>query len=276
MIEGERTRLRPATEADLDLLAEWFAHPEVYRHWGGSPLSRETVAEQYVGGRSPGVEAMIVEADGEPVGYIQYWRQEGAPEGGIDMVLVPDRRGRGLGTDAARALVRHLLEEQAWRRVTVDPLVTNVRAIAFWTKAGFRPLGPLQTPDGLSLLMAWPRVHPWLVKLRNRKEVHKQRRLVFRAVWAVAAVLVILVGIALIPLPGPGWLVTAAGVFMLALEFDPAERLLERILARLEQVTEQAQQAGPWAKAALAAAAVAGVAGAVVAALLWDVPLAPF
>ena len=79
----------------------------------------------------------------------------------------------------------------------------------------------------------------------------------------------------LIPLPGPGWLVTAAGVFMLALEFDTAERLLERILERLEQVTDSAQRAGPWAKALVAALAVAGTAGAIAAVLLWDVPLLP-
>jgi hypothetical protein len=57
--------------------------------------------------------------------------------------------------------------------------------------------------------------------------------------------------------------------------FDFAERLLEKILHRLEQVTEQAQKAGPWAKAALVVLAVAGVAGAVAVALLWDVPFLP-
>jgi aminoglycoside 6'-N-acetyltransferase len=270
MIDGERTRLRPATPADLDLLERWFADPEVYAHWGGKPLGREEIAAKYTGARSPSVEAFIVEAGGEPVGYIQY--DDG---GGIDTFLAPAARGKGLAVDAVDALVRHLMDEERWRRVTVDPLLTNPRAIAFWFRAGFRPVGGLQTPEGPAMLMARRRVHPWMLKLRDRKQVHKRRNRLFRTVWAGAGVIVILIGLALIPLPGPGWLVTAAGVFMLALEFDHAERLLEKILDRLEQVTEQAQNAGPWAKAALVAVGLAGVAATVVAALLWDVPFLP-
>lgn len=270
-IEGDRTRLRPATAADLDRLEAWFSDAEVYSHWGGEPLAREEIAAKYTGGRSPSVESFIVEAEGGPVGYIQY--HDG---GGIDMFLAPGARGRGLAADAVEALVTHLMDVEGWRRVTVDPLLANPRAIAFWFRTGFRPVGALQTPEGPAMLMARRRIHPWMVKLRDRKQVHKRRNRAFRTAWAVAGVLVILVGLALIPLPGPGWLVTAAGVFMLALEFDHAERLLERILDRLERVTEQAQKAGPWAKTALVAAGLAGVAGTVAAALLWDVPLAPF
>lgn len=271
MIEGERTRLRPATPADLDLLEAWFGEPEVYAHWGGKPLGRDEIEAKYTGARSPSVESFIVEAEGAPAGYIQYH-----DEGGIDIFLEPRARGRGLGADAVDALVHHLMDEQRWRRVTVDPLLTNPRAIAFWFRTGFRPVGGLQTPDGPAMLMARRRVHPWMLKLRDRKQVHKRKNPVFRTGWAVAGVLVILVGLALVPLPGPGWLVTAAGVFMLALEFDHAERLLERILDRLEQVTERAQGAGRLAQAGLVALGLAGLAGTVAAALLWDVPLLPF
>jgi aminoglycoside 6'-N-acetyltransferase len=271
VIEGERTRLRPATPADLDLLERWFADPEVYEHWGGRALGRDEVAAKYTGGRSPAVESFVVEAEGAPAGFLQY--DDG---GSIDMFLAPAARGRGLGLDAVDTIVHYLMDVQRWRRVTVEPLLTNPRAIAFWFRAGFRPVGALQTPDGPAMVMARRRVHPWMLKLRDRKQVHKRRNPVLRAGWAVAGVLVILLGLALIPLPGPGWLVTAAGVFMLALEFDHAERLLEKILDRLEQVTEQAQRAGPWAKAALVVLALGGVVATVAAARLWDVPLAPF
>lgn len=137
MIRGERAALRPATPADLDLLAEWFTDPELYRWWGGRPLSREEVEERYVGRRSPQVESFVVEAEGEPVGYIQYWLGEEPRTGGLDMLLVPEARGRGLGSDAARALVRHLIEERGWRRITVDPAADNGQAIQAWKNAGF-------------------------------------------------------------------------------------------------------------------------------------------
>jgi len=45
--------------------------------------------------------------------------------------------------------------------------------------------------------------------------------------------LVLLVGIVLIPLPGPGWLTVAAGLAILAKDVAWAERALERVRRRL-------------------------------------------
>jgi aminoglycoside 6'-N-acetyltransferase len=90
------------------------------------------------------VESFVVEADGEPVGYLQVW-QEG-DGGGIDMFLVPEARGRGLGPDAARAVTRHLRDERGWRRVTVDPYLWNDSGIRAWRRAGFRDVGERE-PD---------------------------------------------------------------------------------------------------------------------------------
>ena len=57
------------------------------------------------------VDAWIVEADGEPVGYLQSWWEDDPPRrGGLDGFLVPAARGRGLMPDAARALAQSLLD----------------------------------------------------------------------------------------------------------------------------------------------------------------------
>lgn len=137
VLDGVLTRLVPTTEDDLDLLAKWFASPEFIEHWDGVPKSRDEVAEKYVGRRRPRVESFLVLAQSTPVGYAQYWHA-GVAEGGIDMVLGPNARGRGLGPDAARALLAHLGGNLGWRRVTVDPVRGNVRAVRAWEKAGFR------------------------------------------------------------------------------------------------------------------------------------------
>ncbi|WP_425244726.1 GNAT family N-acetyltransferase [Streptomyces citrinus] len=137
VLDGERTRLVPTTENDLDLLAGWFASPAFVEHWGGAPITREEVAEKYVGRRRPRVESFLVHAQASPVGYAQYW-YAGPADGGIDMVLHPVARGRGWGPDATRALLSHLGETLGWRRVTVDPVRDNVRAVRAWAKAGFR------------------------------------------------------------------------------------------------------------------------------------------
>ena len=151
-INGDRTTIRPVVDGDLDLLLGWFSDPEIYAWWGGRALPREEVEEKYLGRKRPEVESFIVEADGRPIGYLQYWLDDPG-QGGLDMVLVPDSRDQGFGPDAARAVVRYLVEELGWRRITVDPLVDNARAIRAWEKAGFAAEGETQTEDGLGLLM---------------------------------------------------------------------------------------------------------------------------
>lgn len=109
-------------------------------------------------------------------------------------------------------------------------------------------------------------------KLRRRKERHQQRGKLYRSVFLAVGVLVILFGLALIPLPGPGWLIVAFGVGILALEFDWAERLLERILVRIEATTDKLS---PRQKVALVVLGVAGVTAWITATILWEIPILP-
>ena len=132
-VRGTLTSIRPATEEDADLLVAWHADPEVSRYWDGKTFTRDAMLERL---RRPDVEAFVIEDAGRPVGYLQAWRE--GDDGGLDMFLVPDARGRGLGPDAARTLARHLLEERNWSRVTVDPYIWNDAARRAWRRAGFR------------------------------------------------------------------------------------------------------------------------------------------
>jgi len=68
-------------------------------------------------------------------------------DGGLDMFLVPEARGRGLGPDAARAMTRHLLDERGWTRVTVDPYCWNEPAVRAWERAGFARLSEHEPDD---------------------------------------------------------------------------------------------------------------------------------
>jgi aminoglycoside 6'-N-acetyltransferase len=145
--------IRPSTEADLDRLAGWFADPEVYRWWGGRPLSRDDVAAKYTGLRCPRVESFIVELAGQPIGYIQY-HLEGPGQAGLDMMLLPGFRDRGLGPRAARLLIAHLRDARGWTDISVDPAFDNARAIRAWEKAGFVIERDWPDhPDGPALLM---------------------------------------------------------------------------------------------------------------------------
>jgi uncharacterized protein (TIGR02611 family) len=114
-------------------------------------------------------------------------------------------------------------------------------------------------------------------RVRERKEKHKRRGKVYRALWVVLGSIVVLAGLALsLPgIPGPGLLLVAVGLGMLALEFDRAERLLEKVLLRLERLSERAQRASRAQKVAGAAVALAVVAAAVAVVVVWGLPFVP-
>lgn len=127
-IRGTLTSLRPATNDDVERLVAWHDDPEVARFWDDEHFTSAEMQERLA---RDDVDAWIVEADGEPIGYLQVHSE------GLDMFLVPDARGRGLGPDAARAMTAYLLDDCAWERVTVDPYLWNEHAVHAWRKAGF-------------------------------------------------------------------------------------------------------------------------------------------
>ena len=112
-------------------------------------------------------------------------------------------------------------------------------------------------------------------KLARRREHHIQRSMPYRVAFMVVAFAILIGGIALIPLPGPGWAIVFVGLGMLALEFKWAENLMEKILNRLEGAKEAAENASPMQKALGVVATVLGIAACVAAAILWDIPVLP-
>jgi aminoglycoside 6'-N-acetyltransferase len=152
-LRGGLTVVRPATLDDADLLVGWHADPDVARYWDGQTYTREEMLRSLA---RPDVDSYIVEDAGDPVGYLQAWFALDLPdEAGLDMFLIPGARDRGLGPDAARTLAGWLLSTGGRHRITVDPYLTNERAVRAWTKVGFRP-GEEREPDE-------EHTEPWLL-----------------------------------------------------------------------------------------------------------------
>jgi aminoglycoside 6'-N-acetyltransferase len=128
LVRGRLTTLRRAEAADVDRLVGWHADPEVARYWDGETFTRAEVVDRLA---RDDVEAWIVEEGAEPVGFLQVHAE------GLDMFLVPQARGRGIGPDAARAMAEHLLRERGREHVTVDPYAWNEGAVRAWERAGF-------------------------------------------------------------------------------------------------------------------------------------------
>ena len=144
VVAGSTTIVRPAIDDDIDLLVAWWVDPDTSRYWDGETFTSKQMHARL---RRKGVDAWIIEENGDPVGYLQSWWEDDAPlRGGLDGFLIPGARGRGLMPDAASALARSLLTA-GWESVTVDPYAWNERAIRGWAKAGFTEVSRHEPDD---------------------------------------------------------------------------------------------------------------------------------
>lgn len=138
--------LRRADDGDVERLVAWHADPDVARYWDDETFTRAQMEERLA---REDVEAWIVEERGDPVGFLQVHAD------GLDMFLIRVARGRGLGSDAARAMAEHLVRERGRERVTVDPYVWNEGAVRAWERAGFVEVSRHEADDG--------HIAPWIL-----------------------------------------------------------------------------------------------------------------
>jgi aminoglycoside 6'-N-acetyltransferase len=130
--------LRPLAEADAAELRRIHATPEVVRWW-------DVPAEDFPWDE-PESTRLTIEVDGAVAGLVQFY-EEPDPKyrhAAVDLFLDPALHGRGLGTEALRRLVRHLIGERGHHRITVDPAAANAAAIRSYEKAGFRRVGVMR------------------------------------------------------------------------------------------------------------------------------------
>jgi aminoglycoside 6'-N-acetyltransferase len=137
VLRGRAVRLRPLTAADAPPLLAILDQPTVAEWWRRDEWERldETAAITF---------AIVL--DGTVVGCIQY-SEETDPDyfsAAVDIFVSAAVHGRGVGSDAMRTLLAWLIDERGHHRLTVDPAVSNGRAIHVYEKLGFRPVGVLR------------------------------------------------------------------------------------------------------------------------------------
>ncbi len=98
---------------------------------------------------------------------------------------------------------------------------------------------------------------------RRRIREHGTWYPVYRVIVFLVGLVLVLGGLALVPLPGPGWLIVIIGIAIWASEFDPAQRLLEFVRDRVRAWEEWMRRQSLLVQGAVALVTFAFVLGAV-------------
>ena len=163
LVADEQIRIRTMEDAaqDYALLLRWLTNPTVqewYENQEGDTL--DAIKEKYQP-RITGtdyVHPAIIEWQGKPVGYLQYYEareEKGYPlkellleepdVWAIDILIgETEHIGKGIGSASLRLMIRYLFEEQRARTIIIDPDTRNERAIRAYEKAGFKKLKVLK------------------------------------------------------------------------------------------------------------------------------------
>jgi aminoglycoside 6'-N-acetyltransferase len=133
--------LRALADGDEAELLRIHCTPEVARWW-------DAPAEEFPWDE-PEATRMTIEVDGAIAGLIQF-SEELEPKyrhAGVDLFLDPALHGRGLGSEAVRRVVRHLIDDLGHHRITIDPAAANTAAIRAYEKVGFRTVGVMRQSE---------------------------------------------------------------------------------------------------------------------------------
>lgn len=96
----------------------------------------------------------------------------------------------------------------------------------------------------------------WRRKIRSNPQSH----LIYRIVVGVVGTAIFVIGLLMVPFPGPGWLVVFLGLAVLASEFEWAHGLLQRAKGTLKAWNEWVQAQPWWVKAVVLLVTVVAVA----------------
>jgi len=124
---------RPATTDDCLLLAE-LNHQLIRDEGHRNPMTVPELEQRMRGWLSGEYRAVIYEDAGEVAAYALF-REEEREIYLRQLFVVPHRRSQGLGRRAVE-----ILRSQLWpksKRLTVDVLTANKRAVSFWRSVGY-------------------------------------------------------------------------------------------------------------------------------------------
>jgi GNAT superfamily N-acetyltransferase len=140
--------IREATKKDVPVICRLVR--DLARHVGSERevvLSQEAL-EPALFGEDPSVRVLVAEMDGRVVGFASWFRtfSTWTGRGGIyleDLFLLPEARGRGIGSGFLRKLAR-VASDRGYGRMEWTVVRSNIEAQGFYRNLGAKPLHQLQ------------------------------------------------------------------------------------------------------------------------------------
>lgn len=146
-IHGDRLILHEVKVSDLPRLREVVQAPGTAEWWG-----------TYAGSADDEVllEGWAIRVEGGIVGWIGAEEEPSTRFSSvqIDLMIAPEAQGKGYGPEAIQTVIDHFAA-RGHHRFTIDPAVTNKRAIAVYKKVGFKPIGIARQYERLSAEGEW-------------------------------------------------------------------------------------------------------------------------
>lgn len=150
MIIGEKVILREVEEDDLDLIVKWRNDPEILK-WLFSYLplceaKQRKWYEKYLNDDTQ--QTFIIKAKEEktPIGTIGLTDIDYKNQKAELTIIIGEKeyRGRGLGGEALKLLVKFAFNEMNLRKIKALVFSDNVKAIILYEKCGFKEDGTLK------------------------------------------------------------------------------------------------------------------------------------
>ena len=160
--------LRPAVLADMEVLKYWDTQAHVMESDPNDDWNWEKELTFEPNWR----QQLMAEKEGLPIGFLQiidpqleethYWGNIGSGYKAIDIWIgLSENIGKSYGTQMMTQALDLCFENPEIKEVIIDPLISNKKAIRFYTKLGFEPVEKKYFGDDFCLVMTMKRER-WL------------------------------------------------------------------------------------------------------------------
>lgn len=150
-IRGSNTYLRPVTLKDAELIKKWHNDPEIMMlaRIGEKKTTIKQEREDIKIARRSNNQAyhiILTKSDNTPIGFIRFNFIDKSSGNVWLRMIIGDKKsqGKGYARDALKFYLKWMFNKLRIHRVTLECYSTNLRAIKFFKKMGFKKEGTLR------------------------------------------------------------------------------------------------------------------------------------